>query len=135
MIRYCLYTFLVSALSLASAHAQQNFSWFGNQIIKNSTETIPARSQYVGIFDVSEASRTRIDVEAAQGEELDTYLLRYEVYEASVRAGRLSGWLENVEGAKVQVLSALQPGRYAVVVQNVSSIRQNVHIRVWNQKL
>ena len=115
-------------------NAQQSFSWFGNQILTNETVTIPGRKTYLFHFDVSVPARVRIDAESAGKEELDTYLMTKSDYDAAQRAGKLTRWMENVEGPSAQIVSSIAPGEYAVVILNALTSTQNVSLRVWVQK-
>lgn len=118
------------SMSYGVADAQESFSWFGNQILKNSSETIPPGKQYSAGFSLSERSRVRLDFTGSVGEHLDTYLLTHEEY----RKGGAGKWIQNVEG-NGQIVRILDAGEYALVVQNISTFAaQSVHIRIWVQK-
>ena len=132
--------FLILLLFLAIAYpsprvlGQQDFSWFGNQIIENSTQTIPAGDAYVFYFQVMKPSTQRIDVSSGHGQSLSVFLMTDQAHTASERAGTLSNWIHRRKGNSISFESpVLAPGRYVLRVENYLNSPQRANVRVWSR--
>jgi len=110
------------------AFAQYGGSLFGPQILKNSTETIPAHKQYRLDIEVLASARHIIDVQSRSGD-VDVFLMSAEQWEAG-KHGAMA-FMRNEEGKAVQIVESLTPGIYHVIVQNVSVVPQEVGIRIF----
>ena len=115
------------------AWGQQDFSWFGNQIIENSTQLIPAGQSYTFYFQVMEPAVARIDVSSGQG--LSVFLLTKGANDASERNGTLSNWIKREKGSSISFVSrVLSPDQYVLRVENYLKSAQRASVRVWMQK-
>jgi hypothetical protein len=109
-------------------------SSFGNQVVADTSVSIPPQKTYSFLFEVYKPARYVFNVASSSKNVLEIYLATPQQLDKARETREFDDNIYHEDGSKAQFTKNLGPGKYALVIMNRSGSDDNVSYSVTGQE-